>query len=151
VNARILIADDDATIRLLLRRLLEKQGDWEVCGEATNGIEAIEKAAQLAPDILIMDQAMPTMSGMQAARAIAARYPQLPMLSFSVEQVSVDFAEAVRQVGFKGAVTKISGSEIVAGVEALLRNQMFFKAEITVRAHPENTSDNVSWARPVQS
>jgi hypothetical protein len=69
-----------------------------------------------------------------------------------VEQVSVDFAEAAaRQVGFKGAVTKISGSEIVAGVEALLRNQMFFKAEITARAYPENTSDNVSWARPVQS
>src|SRR5690348_9079395 len=90
---RILIADDDATIRLLLRRLLEKQIDWEVCGEASNGIEAIEKVAQLAPDILIMDLAMPKMSGMQAARTIAARYPQLPMLSFSVEQVSVYFAE----------------------------------------------------------
>jgi DNA-binding NarL/FixJ family response regulator len=128
---RILIADDDRTIRLLLRRLLEKQTDWEVCGEATNGIEAIEKVAQLAPDILIMDHAMPTMSGMQAARTIAARYPQLPMLSFSVEQVSMHFAAAAREVGFKGAVTKTSGTEVVAGVEALLRNQMFFKAEKT--------------------
>ena len=53
---RILIADDDPTIRLLLRRLLEeKQPDWEVCGDASNGLEAIEKVEQLEPDVVVMD------------------------------------------------------------------------------------------------
>ena len=52
---RILIADDDPTIRLLLRRLLEKQPDWQVCGDASNGAEAIEKVEQLEPDVVVMD------------------------------------------------------------------------------------------------
>lgn len=54
---RILIADDDPTIRLLLRRLLERQPDWQVCGDASNGAEAIEKVEELEPDLLVMDQA----------------------------------------------------------------------------------------------
>ena len=67
VPIRILIADDDPTIRLLLRRLLEKQQEWQVCGEASNGLEAIEGVEQLAPDIVVMDLAMPIMNGLQAA------------------------------------------------------------------------------------
>lgn len=64
---RILIADDDSTIRLLLRRLLEaKQPDWQVCGEASNGVEAIEGVEQFEPDIVVMDLAMPVMNGLQA-------------------------------------------------------------------------------------
>jgi two-component system response regulator AlgR len=64
---RILIADDDPTIRLLLRRLLEKQPDWLVCGDASNGAEAIEKVEQLDPDVVVMDLGMPVMTGLQAA------------------------------------------------------------------------------------
>ena len=60
VPIRLLIADDDPTIRLLLRRLFEHAG-WEVCGECANGIEALEKALKLAPDIVILDLAMPGM------------------------------------------------------------------------------------------
>ena len=67
---RILIADDDTTIRLLLRRLLEKQPDWQVCGEAGNGVEAIEKVEQLLPDVMVMDLSMPVMTGLQAAPKI---------------------------------------------------------------------------------
>ena len=63
-----LIADDDATIRLLLRRLLEKLADWQVCGEASNGVEAIEGVEQFEPDIVVMDLAMPVMNGLQAVR-----------------------------------------------------------------------------------
>ena len=63
---RILIADDDAPIRLLLRRLLEKQRDWQVCCEASNGVEAIEGVEQFKPDVVVMDLAMPVMNGLQA-------------------------------------------------------------------------------------
>jgi DNA-binding NarL/FixJ family response regulator len=86
---RILIADDDATIRLLLRRLLEeKQPDWQVCGDASNGAEAIAQVEQLEPDLVVMDLGMPVMNGLQAAPEIAKAHPQLPMLLMSVQEVS---------------------------------------------------------------
>ena len=89
---RILIADDDATIRLLLRRLLEKRPDWQVCGDASNGAEAIEKVEQLEPDVVVMDLGMPVMTGLQAAPEIAKAHPQLPMLLISVQEVSRQLA-----------------------------------------------------------
>src|SRR5678816_1990369 len=80
VPTRILIADDDVTIRLLLRRLLEQQPDWQVCGDASTGAEAIAKVEQLNPDVVVMDLSMPVMTGLQAAPAIARAHPRLPML-----------------------------------------------------------------------
>jgi len=73
--SRILIADDDATIRLLLRRLLEKQPDWQVCGEASNGVEAIEGVDKFLADIVVMDFAMPVMTRLHAGPEIAKGHP----------------------------------------------------------------------------
>ena len=67
---RILIADDDAAIRRLLRRLIENHADWSVCGDAQDGKDAIGKAEELSPDVIVLDLAMPQMNGFQAARAI---------------------------------------------------------------------------------
>jgi chemotaxis response regulator CheB len=75
---RILITDDDATIGLLLRRLLEKQVEWQVCGEASNGVEAMEKVEPLEPDIVVMDLSIPVMTGMQAAPEIVKAHPACP-------------------------------------------------------------------------
>jgi DNA-binding NarL/FixJ family response regulator len=127
---RILIADDDPTIRLLLRRLLEeRQPDWQVCGDASNGAEAIEKVEQLEPDVLVMDLGMPVMTGLQAAPQIAKSHPQLPMLLMSVQEVSRQLAHEARTAGYRGAVTKSSGNEVLRGIEALLRHETFFYAE----------------------
>ena len=126
---RILIADDDATIRLLLRRLLEKQPDWEVCGDASNGVEAIEKVEELDPDVVVMDLGMPVMTGLQAGPEIAKAHPQLPMLLISVQEVSRQLAWEARKAGYRGAVTKSSGNEVLKGVEALLRHESFFYAD----------------------
>src|SRR5882672_1116776 len=103
---RILIADDDPTIRLLLRRLLEKQPDWQVCGDASNGAEAIEKVEQLEPDVVVMDLGMPVMTGLQAAPEIAKAHPRLPMLLISVQEVSKQLAWEARSAGYRGAVTR---------------------------------------------
>jgi two-component system response regulator EvgA len=129
---RILIADDDPTIRLLIRRFIESHNFWEVCGEAQNGIEALEKARQLAPDLVILDCAMPLMTGLQAASEIAKIFPAVPMLLVSVQEVSPALVLAAREVGLKGAVTKDRGSEVVAGIEALLRNETFFPVDEAV-------------------
>jgi DNA-binding NarL/FixJ family response regulator len=123
---RILIADDDPTIRILLRRLLERHSDWRVCGEAVNGVEAVEKVEVFTPDLAILDLGMPIMNGVQAAREIARANPRLPMLLISVQEVSEQLADAARDAGFMGAVTKSRGHEIVEAVEALVGNQLFF-------------------------
>ncbi len=121
---RILIADDDPTIRLLLRRLLEKQPDWQVCGDASNGAEAIEKVEQLEPDVVVIDLGMPIMTGLQAAPEIAKTHPRLPMLLISVQEVSKQLAWEARNAGYRGAVTKSSGTEVLKGIEALLRHEL---------------------------
>ncbi len=126
---RILIADDDPTIRLLLRRLLEKQPDWQVCGDASNGAEAIEKVEQLEPDVVVIDLGMPIMTGLQAAPEIAKTHPRLPMLLISVQEVSKQLAWEARNAGYRGAVTKSSGTEVLKGIEALLRHEMFFYSD----------------------
>jgi DNA-binding NarL/FixJ family response regulator len=123
---RILIADDDPTIRILLRRLLERHSDWRVCGEAVNGVEAVEKVELFTPDLAILDLGMPMMNGVQAARQIARTNPRLPMLLISVQEVSHQLADAARDAGFMGAVTKSRGHEIVEAVEALIGKQLFF-------------------------
>ncbi len=129
MSIRILIADDDPNIRLLLRRLLEKQQDWHVCGEASNGIEAIEGVEQFTPDIVVMDLAMPVMNGLQAAPEIMKAHPQLPMLLISVQEVSKQLAWEARNAGYRGAVTKSGGDEVLKGIEALIRHDMFFYSE----------------------
>ena len=68
---RIMIADDSTPVRRGLRTLLGLNSDWQVCGEAVDGADAVEKAHQLAPDLILMDFSMPQMDGVQAAREIA--------------------------------------------------------------------------------
>ena len=130
---RILIADDDKNILLLLRRLLENHPSWRICGEAHEGREAIDKAAQLKPDLIILDLAMPVMNGLQAGEQLSRLNPNLPLLLISVQQVTNQVEQSARKAGFKGAVTKSNGAEVVAGVEALLRKETFFVLDGSTR------------------
>jgi DNA-binding NarL/FixJ family response regulator len=125
---RILIADDDSPIRRLLRRLIEEHSEWEVCGEAVNGLDAVTKTGELHPDLVVLDLAMPQMNGLQAARQISQATPNLPMLLLTVQEVSTELVNEARNAGFKGAVSKSTGSEVVKGVETLLQQENFFRA-----------------------
>ncbi|HWZ81146.1 MAG TPA: response regulator transcription factor [Terriglobales bacterium] len=125
---RILVVDDDSTIRMLLRRVLEGRPEWQVC-EAVNGRDAIEFIAEAAPDLVILDLSMPVMSGIQAAHEISQSQPSLPLLLITVQQVSDQLADLARKSGFRGAITKNNGREVVCAVEALLRNEVFFQQE----------------------
>jgi DNA-binding NarL/FixJ family response regulator len=123
---RILIADDDLSIRRLLRRLIESHHDWSVCGDAKDGNEAVRKADQLSPDVIVLDLAMPEMNGLQAAREISRNSPELPMLLLTVQQVSNELNNEAAHAGFKGAVSKSTGSEVIKAIEVLLKRQKFF-------------------------
>lgn len=116
---RILIADDDAPIRGLVRRILEDHPGWEVCGEAIDGQDAIAKALALSPDIVVLDLAMPEKNGLQAAREIAQASPQLPMVLLTVED-SADLTLAAQEAGIHLTICKSNGTEVVQGIEWLL-------------------------------
>jgi DNA-binding NarL/FixJ family response regulator len=126
---RILIADDDVTIRCLLRRILEERPGWEVCGEAANGNDAVTKIKQLTPDLAIIDLAMPDKNGLEAARQAFAVSPLTAMLLLTVQEVSGELARAAREAGFRGAVTKSSGREVITAVETLLDKGTLFDIE----------------------
>lgn len=133
---RVLIADDDGSIRRLLSRLIESHSDWTVCAEARDGHEAVAKIAQLSPDVAVIDLAMPDMNGLQAGKEISEKKPEIPMLLLTVQQVSKELTTEARNAGFRGALSKNTGSEVVHAIEALLNHQTFFE---TIR------SDAIIW------
>ena len=125
VAAKILIAEDNSFMRLRIRQLLERHPDWEICGEAHDGEEAIRLAEELNPDIVVMDFLMPEMNGLMAARKVTEREPRIPVLLFTL-YISRGLAEEARSAGLSGAVSKLSSSQLVQGVEALLKGQTYF-------------------------
>jgi len=125
-TARILIADDSPLVRQQLRALLEQNPDWEVCGEATDGHEAVEMARSLLPDVVILDFSMPMMNGLQAAKEISRQFPDLPLLLFTMF-LSRRLVEEARKQGFRGAVAKSDVSHgLLLSIEALLDNRESF-------------------------
>ena len=80
----ILIADDSQTIRTVLRAFLENRAGFEVCGEAVDGVDAIEKAKELNPDLIILDLAMPRMNGAAAASVLKRRMPKTLIILFTI-------------------------------------------------------------------
>ena len=100
ITARIMIADDHAIVRRGLRSLLETQPGWEVCAEASNGREAVEKAAQFKPDVAVIDIGMPELNGLEATRQIVAMRPQTEVLILTMHQSE----EVVREVTKRVAV-----------------------------------------------
>ena len=80
----ILIVDDSASIRHMLRTTFEDISGWEVCGEAENGREAIEKASELKPDLIVLDLAMPIMHGLEAAPVLRRMLPAVPIILFTL-------------------------------------------------------------------
>ena len=132
--ARILIADDHAEARRGARRLLEEHAGWEVCGEAENGMEAIEKAAALKPDLVILDLSMPKMSGLDAARVIHRTTPQLPLLLFSLYAGDPQMNSEFRAAGLSGDINKASANLLTEAVEALLQGGTYFQSSTVPRA-----------------
>ena len=125
VMKRILIADDNAAVRRGLRGVIEHHQDWDVCGEAIDGREAIERARELHPDVLLLDLAMPGMNGFDAARELAKLEPNVQILLCTV-QLSTFVVRQAEKIGIHGAVSKSKVSQITDGIAALLRHETFY-------------------------
>jgi DNA-binding NarL/FixJ family response regulator len=121
---RILVVDDNATVREGIRLLLQNHADWEVCGEAADGIEAIEKYRQLRPDLLVVDVSMPQMNGLDASREILKLSPKILIL-FYTSYLTAQLIDVAHNAGIRGTVSKDAMHLVVGGLETLLRGEEF--------------------------
>jgi two-component system, NarL family, nitrate/nitrite response regulator NarL len=126
---RILIADDNPTVRRGLRNLIKHNRDWDVCGEAENGPEAIERARELHPDLLLLDLVMPGMNGFDTAEELAKVEPDVQILLCTI-QLSTYVVKEAEKRGIQGAVSKSKASEITDGIAALLRHETFYSRSV---------------------
>lgn len=124
-NVRILLADDHEIVRHGLRRLLETQPGWTICGEADSGLEAVEKTRQLKPDIVILDHSMPELSGAEAARQILKALPKTEIVILTMHD-SEQLLREVLEAGVHGYVLKSDAMcDMVSAVRTLLDHQRY--------------------------
>jgi DNA-binding NarL/FixJ family response regulator len=125
-HVRVLIVDDHEVMRMGIRNLLEAVPHWSICAEASNGNEAVEKAFQFLPDVIIMDITMPGMSGLDAAGEIGRSRPDIPVILFSLH-LSEDLASHFNRGGIRGAVGKGEAArDLVEAVKRVLGGGTFF-------------------------
>src|ERR1035437_6571799 len=130
-NLRILIADDHDLMRRGVRALLVSHPGWEVCGEAHTGREAVTKAEELKPDVVVLDISMPDLNGLEAARRIRKASANTEILILSMhysDQLIRDILEA----GVRGYVVKSdSDRDLIIAVETLAKHKPFFTPHAT--------------------
>jgi CheY-like chemotaxis protein len=120
---RILIADDHAMLRRGVRNTLQSQPEFEICGEAVDGQDAVEKVKQLQPDLVILDINMPSLNGLVAIRQILRHQPQTKVVIFSVHNSDQTMQEA-RSAGAHGFISKgKDGAELLRVVREVLNGK----------------------------
>jgi DNA-binding NarL/FixJ family response regulator len=128
---RILLADDHDLMRRGLKALLESHPGWQVCGEAHTGWEAVKKAAELRPNIAIVDITMPELNGLEAARRIRKASSHTEVLIFSMHY-SDQLIRDVLDAGVRGYLVKSdSDRDLVGAIEALSKHKPFFTPRAT--------------------
>lgn len=126
MSARLLIADDHEVVRQGIRAILQARADWEICGEAVDGRDAIRLVKQLHPDVVIMDITMPNMSGLEASQEIAKLQVPSRVLIFTMHE-SKSLGASVRKAGAHGYVVKSRAArDLIEALDRLLAGGTFF-------------------------
>jgi DNA-binding NarL/FixJ family response regulator len=113
------VVDDNEIVRMGVRGLLCSQPQWEICGEAENGADAISKVAELSPDVVILDMIMPVISGIEAASRIRRISPSTKIVFFSIH----DTPTTARMAGADAFVSKSSAAqELVRAINNVLQS-----------------------------
>jgi DNA-binding NarL/FixJ family response regulator len=128
----ILIADDSPYIREALCNVFEREEEFDVCGEAENGREAVEKAQELHPDLILLDLSMPVMNGLDATRVLKQMMPEVPVIMFSAYSGSSTEKEA-RAVGASALSQSLSTSLSCSARRARARTPTITRVPATLR------------------
>ena len=131
MTVRILIADDHAVIREALRGLISQHSDWQLCGEARNGREAVELAKSLRPDVVVLDLSMPELNGLEATRQIRKLLPKAEVLAFTMHETE-DLVSQVIAAGARGYLLKSDAmAHLAHAIEALAQHKPFFAPAVS--------------------
>jgi DNA-binding NarL/FixJ family response regulator len=127
---RILVADDHEVVRRGICSLLETHVGWQVCGEASDGRDLLKKAAELSPDIIVVDLAMPNLNGLEAARQVLRSNPKAKILVLTLHD-SDRLIHDVLTAGASGFVLKSDAArDLVTAVESLQQNKTYFTSKV---------------------
>lgn len=127
---QILLADDHELVRNGLRDVLAKRSGWDVCGEAANGREAVQKAKELQPDVVILDVSMPELNGVEATREIVKTCPKTEVLVLTVHD-SDSLIREILDAGARGYILKSDATKkLIAAVESLLVRKPYFSSHV---------------------
>jgi DNA-binding NarL/FixJ family response regulator len=124
-NYRIMVADDHEIVRHGLRALLQAQATWTICGEAEDGREAVAKAIELKPDLVVLDIGMPNLNGLEATRQIRAALPATKVLILSLYE-SEQMVREVFEAGASGYLLKSDASRYLAKAAETVKNGKVF-------------------------
>jgi len=138
---RILIADDHAVVRKGLRTLLESRAGWEVCAEASDGRDAVEKALRLNPDVAVLDIGMPLLNGVEATRRIHKSSPATEVLILTMHE-SDDLVQQVVEAGARGYILKDDADRVLLeAVDALRLHKSYFSTRVSGAVTSEELSE----------
>src|ERR1035438_311806 len=131
-KTRILLVDDHELVRRGVAELIgDATADWEVCGEASTGREAVAAAARLKPDIVVMDISMPDMTGLEATRQILKNHPGTEILILSIHE-SEQMIQEIGRAGARGYILKgDAGSDLIKALEAVREHKLFFTSKVS--------------------
>lgn len=149
-NIQILIADDHDIVRAGVRLLIERELGWEICGEAANGREAVAMAEKFKPDVAVLDITMPELNGLEAARQIKRRIPQVEVVMLTAHE-NEDLVHQVFDVGARSYIVKTEVTKhLIPAIRLACAHKSFFTSKVSeivfVRylargdADPENSS-----------
>jgi DNA-binding NarL/FixJ family response regulator len=119
MRTRFLIVDDSELVRRSLRTVLQANPEWEICGEAADGVSAVEMFKELRPNIVILDFQMPGINGIETARRMAEIAPAVPVVLFT-QHASADLERHAHEVGIRSVVSKTNAFPMVGMIQALL-------------------------------
>jgi DNA-binding NarL/FixJ family response regulator len=134
---RVLVAEDYEPFRQFVRSTLGKQATLKIVGEAADGLEALQKAAELHPHLIVLDIGLPTLNGIEVARRIRGLSLETKIL-FVSQETSSDVVQAALRTGALGYVVKAcAGSELLPAVDAVCQGRQFVSSEVATLAAPE--------------
>ena len=131
-KTRVLLVDDHQVVRRGVASVVADAGpDWEVCGEASTGREAVTAAAKLKPDIVVMDISMPDMTGLEATREILKENPRIEVLILSMLE-SEQMIHDVLAAGARGYILKRdAGADLMTALEAIRQHRLYFTSRVS--------------------